>query len=462
MKKLGVVITDGVGFRNFILSDFIVEAQKTFGEVVIYSCLPVSAYENCGFSCRIVALGEYAESFPTWFFRKAKEVAHLRRHRDDNFGIRDIYQNNRTSAKNPRGYATRFIFRLVERLHSEKWIVRFDALQRFSSRNDPDAKQFGRQIAADGIDLIFFTHQRPPFIAPLVHQAGKAGIPTAAFIFSWDNLASKGRMAAHFDFFLVWSELMRAELLKFYTSVKASQIEIVGTPQFEPYVLDRFPLDRDGFFARFGLDPTRPLIVFTCNDASSTNDPLYLRDLARAVASGAVDANILVRTSPADTPERFLRFREEFPFLHWNFPDWPLLRADHSEPWTQRVPSFEDISTLKNLLAHCDVLVNVLSTTMLDVFLFGKPSICPVYGDPEEGYGVITKYLDYGHLQHVDRIGASAIPHSKEDFIRMVNESLAHPDIRQDEQRQLLDLEIGKPLEGTSARIAQTLQQWAG
>ena len=40
MKKLGVVITDGVGYRNFILSDFIAEAKQCFEEVIIYSCLP--------------------------------------------------------------------------------------------------------------------------------------------------------------------------------------------------------------------------------------------------------------------------------------------------------------------------------------------------------------------------------------------------------------------------------------
>jgi hypothetical protein len=34
MKKLGIVITDGVGFRNFILSDCLAEAEKSFGEMV--------------------------------------------------------------------------------------------------------------------------------------------------------------------------------------------------------------------------------------------------------------------------------------------------------------------------------------------------------------------------------------------------------------------------------------------
>lgn len=40
MKKLGIVITDGVGFRNFIMSDFILNAVLEFEKVSIYSGLP--------------------------------------------------------------------------------------------------------------------------------------------------------------------------------------------------------------------------------------------------------------------------------------------------------------------------------------------------------------------------------------------------------------------------------------
>ncbi|MDP2088392.1 MAG: hypothetical protein Q8J84_03220 [Flavobacteriaceae bacterium] len=42
MNKLGIVITDGVGYRNFILSDFISKSKQTFDEVVIFLCLPNS------------------------------------------------------------------------------------------------------------------------------------------------------------------------------------------------------------------------------------------------------------------------------------------------------------------------------------------------------------------------------------------------------------------------------------
>ena len=46
MKKLGIVITDGVGFRNFIMSDFIAEVVKQFDSVIVYSGLPKTAFKE--------------------------------------------------------------------------------------------------------------------------------------------------------------------------------------------------------------------------------------------------------------------------------------------------------------------------------------------------------------------------------------------------------------------------------
>ena len=93
MKKLGVVITDGVGFRNFILSDFLVEAEKTFDEVVILSCLPKEVYSGFVTNSRIIELDVFEETFSTWFFRKAKEVAHLQLHKYNEFKNKNNFRN---------------------------------------------------------------------------------------------------------------------------------------------------------------------------------------------------------------------------------------------------------------------------------------------------------------------------------------------------------------------------------
>lgn len=457
MKNLGVVITDGVGFRNFILSDFIYEAKNNFDTVIIYSCIPASAFQEYNLNCKIVELDQFNEKFITWFFRKTKEVAHLQLHKKNNFGIQDNFNSNKTKVKNPRGYATRFIYKMTALLHSESWILRFNRWQQLSFKDNLICKSFNNQLKQDKIDMLFFTHQRPPFIAPLIYQAEKLKIKTVSFIFSWDNLASKGRMAGNFDHYLVWSNLMQSDLLHFYKSVQPNQISVVGTPQFEPYVLERYKTNKEAFYKTYTLDSKLPVILFTCNDSSSKNDPFYLELLADYVTANKVKANLIVRTSPADEPSRFLYLQEKYPFIKWNFPDWKLTRENHVEPWTQRVPEFNDIVNLKSVLQFSDVLVNVLSTTILDGFLFDKPSICPVFGNDERGFDNALKFLEYAHLKHVEDSNAVAIVKEESKFLETINKVLNDPAVQFKKQKELIELEIGKPLIGTSKRIVGTL-----
>ena len=116
---------------------------------------------------------------------------------------------------------------------------------------------------------------------------GKLGIPTATFIFSWDNLTSKGRIAAPFDDYLVWSDCMAEELLRYYPDVTRRQVHVVGTPQFDPYDDDDLRLSRDDYFRQIGADPARPLICFSGGDAGNCpDDPHHVRLLLELIRSG--------------------------------------------------------------------------------------------------------------------------------------------------------------------------------
>lgn len=463
MKNLGVVITDGVGFRNFILSDFIQEAKANFDGVIIFSCLPKKVYDNFDLDCKIVDLEVFEESFYTWFFRKAKEVTHLQFHAKGNFGITDNLNITKSKAKNPRGYATRFIHKYSKLFHSEKLILKYNKLQQRTFRSNLITKEYVEVLRDNKISMLFFTHQRPPFIAPFIYAAEKLKIKTSAFIFSWDNLASKGRMAGNFDFYLVWSNLMKKELLTFYQSVKENQIAVVGTPQFEPYVLNKYGHNKDIFQNKFRLDPDKPTIFFTCNDASSENDPIYLELLAEFIVQQKLvkDVNLIVRTSPAEEPTRFENYIKKYPFITWNFPDWNISREGHQEAWTQRVPSVADLNDLKSLLQHCDLSVNVLSTITLDAFIFDKPVINPVFGNKTNGWFDDQKFLKYEHLSKLVDSDSTDIVKNENEYLEAINKILSNLDVKKAERTKFLELQIGGLLKGTSKRIAETLLKWA-
>jgi UDP-N-acetylglucosamine:LPS N-acetylglucosamine transferase len=86
-------------------------------------------------------------------------------------------------------------------------------------------------------DFIFCTNQRPVVaIAPLL-AAKDLKIPTATFIFSWDNLP-KATMVVQTDFYFVWSQHMKNELLHYHPEIQENKIKITGTPQFESHYDD--------------------------------------------------------------------------------------------------------------------------------------------------------------------------------------------------------------------------------
>lgn len=460
-NRIGIVITDGVGFRNFILSDFITEAEMKYDEVIIYSCLPVHVFDGFVFKAKVVELKVYPDIFRTWFFMKLKEVAHLRLNKKNNFGITDNYNSNKSKSKSLRGLVVRAIYSFTSLFHSESWIQRFNKWQQVSFKRHQITRGYLELLKEDQINFLFFTHQRPPYIAPLIYAAEQLEISTGTFIFSWDNLASKGRMAGNFDFYFVWSNLMKSELLAFYMSIRQQQIRVVGTPQFEPYVLSRYKISRWEFLNKFNLDEQIKTICFSCGDVStSKNDPLYIETIANAIQSQQLNQNInfLVRTSPAETPERFQYLKKKYPFIIWNYPKWSLSREDHQEKWSQRVPTIEDMIDLRSILEYSDVFINMCSTMSLDAICFDKPVINPVFGNEQNGIYNDQRFLKYAHYKRVAESGAVAIVKNEIELIDAIKESLLNPIIRLEAQQELLQLQVSCELKGTSKRIAKSIQ----
>lgn len=463
MKKIGVVITDGVGFRNFILSNFIQDAKKEFNNVVIFSCLPKSVYDEFDLNCKVYELEFFDETFVTWFFRKTKEIAHLHLHEKGNFGIQDSLKANWSNAKTIRGFATRMSYLWTKIFHSENWIQLYYRLQQSTFKQSNITKVYKDLLTSESIDILFFTHQRPSFIAPMIYSAEQLHIKTAAFVFSWDNLASKNRMAGNFDYYFVWSNLMQNELMQYYTKIKIENIEVVGTPQFEPYVMEEYRTDKLEFCRKFNLDSAKKIICFSCGDiTTSRNDELYIEIIASAIKNSLIaDVNFIVRTSPAEDAVRFAALVEKYSFIRWNFPAWSLTRNKHQEVWSQRVPNIEDVRDLRALIEYSDLNINMLSTMSLDFMQFNKPVINTVFGNSSNGLYNDQRFLNYAHIVNVVNSHATMIVTDENELIAAINRYVANPSLDTVQREEFNKLQIGKPLKGTGKRIAEQLRIWS-
>lgn len=460
MRKLGIVITDGVGFRNFVMSDFLQEASTQFDHIIVYAGLPKSVFKNINnTNVTIKELTVFKENKLNWFFRKWKEVAHLKLHKSF-YGMAASLKLGYPSNNSLRSILVKLIYGLTSIVNSTKNILQIEKLQFLSFSNHKITKEYIEILKKDAPTQLFFTHQRPPYLAPFLFAAQKLKISTSTFIFSWDNLASKGRMLGSFNHFLVWSDLMKQELTYFYPNVSAKAVKVVGTPQFEPYVLDRYNSSKSDFLNTFKLDPTKKIICYSCADVSiGKNDPIVITAIANAIRNKTIteQVQLIVRTSPAEDDARFSTVKKAFPEIYWNVPKWFLTRENHAESWSQRIPLDEDIKDLRALIMYADLSINMCSTMSLDFMLFDKPVINTVFGNEYNGLYNDQIFLNYDHYKKVVDSGAVVIAKNEEELITAINQELINPLLRKQERKALIKLQISKELQGTSKRIVEAL-----
>ncbi|MEL1252664.1 hypothetical protein AAEO57_02650 [Flavobacterium sp. DGU38] len=459
-KKIGIVITDGVGFRNFIMSDFINEAVQKNDSIVIYSGLPIGCYSRFDYpNIEIKELPVFSEDRKTWFFRKWKELAHLQKNKNF-YGMKDNLISGYPKGFSSRGVVIKMLHFFTSIFNSNSSILLAEKFQFLSFSKNKVTKEYIEILKKDKPAHLFFTHQRPPYLAPFLFAAIQLKISTSTFIFSWDNLASKGRMLGTFNYFLVWSKLMKEELLYFYPNVKKENVRVVGTPQFEPYVLKKYETVREHFVSKFALDDHKKIICFSCADVSiGQNDPIVIDSIANAIRNNKIkhSVQLLVRTSPAEDDSRFRAVREKYPEIIWNVPKWILTREGHVESWSQRIPSDEDIKDLRALLEFADLNINMCSTMSLDFMLFDKPVINTVFGNLENGLYNDQRFLKYDHFKKVVDSKAVTIALNPQQLIDQINDALKNPEKRKSERKSMIELQVSEPLLGTSKRIAETL-----
>jgi hypothetical protein len=310
--------------------------------------------------------------------------------------------------------------------------------------------------------VLFCSHQRPLNIIPPVRAAQMLNIPTATFIFSWDNLTSKGRIMLPFDYYLVWSEHMRQELIRYYPNVSSDKIHVIGTPQFDPYADETLIWSREEFFEKIGADSGRPLICYSGGDhGTCPEDPDHLRILMELIRAGKIKGNpqVIARPAPVDDGKRYDDVRNAFPGLIFSQPEWIHIRPGD---WTSVQPTAGDVKFLANLAHHCDLNINMASTMTLDFAIHDKPVVniaFDVADPPPFGVSLWDFFYRFEHYRPVVEMGAARFARSSEELAQHVNAYLENPSLDKDNRRRLVELEVGYPIGQSGRRIIEVLEQ---
>lgn len=334
-------------------------------------------------------------------------------------------------------------------------IDRFASMERRASRWLNRDNYYTEYLRRRRPDLVFnASHVHSRIAVPVVQAAQWLGIPTATFLFSWDNLTSQGRILPSYDHYLVWNEDIRRQLLEIYPRVRASQITVTGTPQFDFHFQAEHFWTREEYCRRLGLNPLKPIILYT------TGMPNHFPGEERIV-EGIADAlaampdfgppQLVVRVYPKDRTSRFEALKQRrsdirFPEIPWE-PAW-------------LTPKREDLPLWTNMLRHCEAGINICSTVTLELCMLDKPAINLAYDPPGMDIRPLSfaRYYQFDHYRPIVASGALEYVTSEAELPQALAGALRAPGSRQDQRRELIRSFFGETLDGKSShRVAAAL-----
>ncbi len=459
------VVPDGVGVRNFIFGDLLKLCCQQQSVTVLHAIPPsltAQMAEELPGGVEWRSLAHFAEGPLTSTIRYALEYAQMywadtramryRRSLPTQGSWKRCFQQ-RAARLAGRASATPARMRLLN-----GWYCR-------RIRRTPEVAQYRRLFEETKTQVLFCSNQRAPAILPAVLAAQELHIPAVTFVFSWDNLTSKGRIAAPFDHYLVWSDHMRQELLHYYPYLGEDRIHVVGAPQFDCYANDELVWSRAEFCRRIGADPTRPLICYSGGDVETCpEEPAHARILMDLVRRKQIrgEAQVLLRPAPVDDGRRFSQLCEDYSELIFAAPAW---MRNGNGTWSHVMPQMEDVQFLANLTRHADVNVNVASTMTLDFALHNKPVVNVAFDvatPPPFGVSLWEFFYQFEHYRPVVELGAARFARSPTELAEFINMYLENPAVDRAGRLKLVELEVGAPLGHAGKNIFPCLRSIAG
>jgi len=463
--RVYLLIPDGVSVRNFIYSGFLAVRPQGV-DVTVWTDSPLAELlrvEKCPVPIR--ELPPFQTTPQIEMLRRAKQTAELLRNARK-FG-NPVYKRYIMSYKwsQPKQWIKwaweRWL--LIGKIN-DGGVVELKKRYLAKVRETEYYRACLEQLKQGKPDLVFCTHQRASAaIAPML-AAQDLGIPTATFIFSWDNLP-KGTLTVPADHYLVWSDYMKREMLQYYPEVPEEHIHVTGTPQFVPYFDKSIWLSREAFCEKHGLNPEHRFICFSGDDlTTSPYDPLYLRDLAHAVerlnAANKVQYRVVFRRCPTDWSDRYDPVLAEYRhIIHVLNPIWKGYEGNQA--WNYFVPAREDVALLVNTVLHCDLVVNVGSTMALDFAVLGKPACYIRYDVVPDVRWSARKVYDYIHFQTMNGLDPVYWIDSPADWERVLPQALQDAGGKVRDARRWLAIIAKHPLDQANTRIWQTLTRIA-
>ena len=289
--------------------------------------------------------------------------------------------------------------------------------------------------------------------------AAGMGIPTAVFIFSWDNLTSRSRIFPPYDHYLLWNKKMADQLIELYSpEINIDQVHITGSPQFDFHFNPKFYWEKQKLYNEIGLDINRPYILYTTGMASDFhNENSIVEKVIEFIKELEIKIRpqIVIRTYIKGTSKEMLLLADKykndsdvfFPPILWD-PIWVM-------------PLNHDLYVYTNLIRYTNLGINAASTVSLELMMFKKIVINIGFEPPGSDlpdWCKFSRHIDYDHYRPLVISGGVIVAKSIKELNNYIFQSLGKPNKNKSQQEGFIAEFFDKKIDRSSAsRMAEVL-----
>jgi UDP-N-acetylglucosamine:LPS N-acetylglucosamine transferase len=289
---------------------------------------------------------------------------------------------------------------------------------------------------------LVLSNVQPHAAVPFLVAARRLGLPVVAHVASWDHTVGKGVISPHCDLYIVQNRVMEDDLRR-YHDIDPARVRVTGWPQTDIFQRARPRADYEDLLRRYGLDPSRPLVLLMGN--TPTNAPYEGRFVERVLAWWEESARdrfqLLFRPHPRDR-----EWRERFGAA--------VGRAGvHVQE-----PSYTDLEELTVLLQHGNAVVCNAGTILLDALVNDRPVVCVLYDEgapPGESWA--AKNVVGQHYRELAASGAFHTAESFEQVVAGIERALEHPAELAEERRRAVREVVGDVDGGAAERLVEAI-----
>ncbi len=297
----------------------------------------------------------------------------------------------------------------------------------------------------------------------LMREAERNGCRIITYVLSWDNTTVRGLGIGLSDKILVWSSVMRDELITSH-KISADKIKVCGVPHYDYYVNKAVEIpSKEKLVNLLNINSDKRLLLLA---TKSPNTFLYNPEIALEICHAIKDrrlpgdCHLIVRLHP-------IYFRtqgsksEPSDLLH----EWMSVERQYGEDClTVDYPSIipgglkmfmedSEIPKLASLLKHSEVVINIFSTLNIEASIFDTPIVNVAFdfqhktppGDKVSRFDIHYDEVQT-HNQRIVKSGGVSMARSTDDMIQLISAYLDNPSREADGRGRIVETECSANL----------------